>query len=84
MYYYVVEEYRVANELLTEDIYVRFPSGLVRLHRDAVRCACLLAVSKSDCADVLSTLQALQAAVQRIEAYVRELEAKVDTATRKK
>lgn len=23
MYYYVVDEYRVSNELLTEDIYVR-------------------------------------------------------------
>jgi hypothetical protein len=26
MYYYVLEEYRVSNELLTEDIYVRCPS----------------------------------------------------------
>ncbi|KAF2714105.1 WLM-domain-containing protein [Pleomassaria siparia CBS 279.74] len=40
MYYYVVDEYRVSNELLTEDIY------------------------------------ALQAAVQRIEGYVRTLEDK--------
>ncbi|KAF2011623.1 hypothetical protein BU24DRAFT_413258 [Aaosphaeria arxii CBS 175.79] len=42
MYYYVVDEYRVSNELLTEDIY------------------------------------ALQSAVQRIEAYVKTLEEKVD------
>ena len=42
MYYYVIDEYRVSNELLTEDIY------------------------------------ALQAAVQRIEGYVRTLEEKVD------
>ncbi|KAF2732781.1 WLM-domain-containing protein [Polyplosphaeria fusca] len=42
MYYYVIDEYRVSNELLTEDIY------------------------------------ALQAAVQRIETYVRTLEEKVD------
>ncbi|KAF2122474.1 hypothetical protein BDV96DRAFT_560874 [Lophiotrema nucula] len=42
MYYYVVDEYRVSNLLLTEDIY------------------------------------ALQAAVQRIEAYVKTLEEKVD------
>ncbi|KAF2129748.1 hypothetical protein P153DRAFT_366258 [Dothidotthia symphoricarpi CBS 119687] len=42
MYYYVVDEYRVSNQLLTEDIY------------------------------------ALQAAVQRIEGYVRTLEDKVD------
>lgn len=25
MYYYVVDEYKVSNELLTEDIYVRSP-----------------------------------------------------------
>jgi hypothetical protein len=43
MYYYVIDEYRVSNELLTEDIY------------------------------------ALQAAVQRIEGYVRTLEEKVDS-----
>ncbi|ORY04768.1 hypothetical protein BCR34DRAFT_572467 [Clohesyomyces aquaticus] len=46
MYYYVVDEYRVSNELLTEDIY------------------------------------ALQAAVQRIESYVRTLEEKVDAKKR--
>jgi hypothetical protein len=43
MYYYVIDEYRVSNELLTEDIY------------------------------------ALQAAVQRIEGYVRTLEERVDS-----
>lgn len=25
MYYYVIDEYRVSNQLLTEDIYVRLP-----------------------------------------------------------
>jgi hypothetical protein len=29
MYYYVIDEYRVSNELLTEDIYVRSPNNLV-------------------------------------------------------
>ncbi|OCK77251.1 hypothetical protein K432DRAFT_384837 [Lepidopterella palustris CBS 459.81] len=48
MYYYVIDEYKVSNELLTEDIY------------------------------------ALQAAVQRIEGYVRTLEEKVDASTKKK
>lgn len=48
MYYYVIEEYKVSNELLTEDIY------------------------------------ALQAAVQRIDGYVRTLEEKVEIATKKK
>ncbi|GAB7363314.1 hypothetical protein MBLNU230_g3595t1 [Neophaeotheca triangularis] len=44
MYYYVVDEYKVSNELLTEDIYT------------------------------------LQAAVQRIEAYVKNLETEVKAA----
>ncbi|OCL01223.1 WLM-domain-containing protein [Glonium stellatum] len=48
MYYYVIDEYKVSNELLTEDIY------------------------------------ALQAAVQRIEGYVRTLEEKVEAAGKKK
>lgn len=43
LYYYVVDEYKVSNELLTEDIY------------------------------------ALQAAVQRIETYVKSLEDEVKT-----
>ncbi|KAJ8607199.1 hypothetical protein MRB53_040459 [Persea americana] len=53
-YYYVLEEYRISNELLTEDIYVG-PSCLVSSMQ-------------------LTKLQALQAAVQRIESYVRSLE----------
>ncbi|OBT72238.1 hypothetical protein VF21_08165 [Pseudogymnoascus sp. 05NY08] len=48
VYYYVLEEYRVANELLTEDIY------------------------------------SLQAAVQRVHAYVETLEEKLDNAERRK
>ncbi|KAF2144595.1 uncharacterized protein K452DRAFT_223071 [Aplosporella prunicola CBS 121167] len=47
MYFYVMEEYRVSNQLLTEDIY------------------------------------ALQSAVQRIEGYVRAMEEKVESRTRK-
>ncbi|KAF2278284.1 WLM-domain-containing protein [Westerdykella ornata] len=46
MYYYVIDEYRVSNELLTEDIY------------------------------------ALQAAVQRIEKYVKEMEETIDKKKR--
>ncbi|CAO2656418.1 Nn.00g052210.m01.CDS01 [Neocucurbitaria sp. VM-36] len=46
MYYYVIDEYRVSNQLLTEDIY------------------------------------ALQAAVQRIEGYVRTLEDQVNAKKR--
>ncbi|KFZ20393.1 hypothetical protein V502_03197 [Pseudogymnoascus sp. VKM F-4520 (FW-2644)] len=48
VYYYVLEEYRVANELLTEDIY------------------------------------SLQAAVQRVHAYVETLEEKLDKVERRK
>ncbi|KAF2229132.1 hypothetical protein EV356DRAFT_456443 [Viridothelium virens] len=48
LYYYVLNEYKVSNELLTEDIY------------------------------------ALQAAVQRIEGYVKTLEDKVTDVSRKK
>lgn len=29
VYYYILEEYRVSNSLLTEDIYVRFDSLLL-------------------------------------------------------
>ncbi|KAK2766271.1 hypothetical protein FQN54_007788 [Arachnomyces sp. PD_36] len=48
VYYYILDEYRLSNEMLTEDIY------------------------------------ALQAATQRIHAYVTELEAKVDQLQKKK
>jgi len=44
LYYYMIDEYKVSNELLTEDIY------------------------------------ALQAAVQRLETYVKGLEDEVKTA----
>ncbi|KAK3066619.1 hypothetical protein LTR53_016965 [Teratosphaeriaceae sp. CCFEE 6253] len=54
LYYYVIDEYKVSNELLTEDIYVRtvIPS-VVWL--------------------------ALQAAVQRLEIYVKGVEEGVKT-----
>jgi hypothetical protein len=48
MYYYVLEDYRVSNELLTEEIY------------------------------------ALQAAVQRIQQHMRNLEEAVEESQRKK
>jgi hypothetical protein len=38
MYYYVIDEYRVSNELLTEDIYVRGPSFLTCLDPYTTRC----------------------------------------------
>lgn len=54
VYYYILEEYRVSNELLTEDIYVRTNSEIQN--------------------PSLTRFQALQAAVQRTESYVRSLE----------
>jgi hypothetical protein len=35
MYYYVIDEYRVSNQLLTEDIYVRWPSFYLSNARQA-------------------------------------------------
>ncbi|KAL1970160.1 hypothetical protein VTN77DRAFT_6565 [Rasamsonia byssochlamydoides] len=48
VYYYILEEYRVSNEMLTEDIY------------------------------------ALQAASQRLNGYISELETKIDELQKKK
>ncbi|OJD15454.1 hypothetical protein AJ78_04295 [Emergomyces pasteurianus Ep9510] len=48
VYYYILDEYRVSNEMLTEDIY------------------------------------ALQAATQRLNAYMTDLEAKMDQVQKKK
>ena len=33
VYYYILEEYKVSNELLTEDIYVRSPRFLIQVLR---------------------------------------------------
>lgn len=61
LYYYVVDDYKVSNELLTEDIYV---------------CTCAFPSLPED---ELTLDQALQAAVQRIENYVKTLEDEVKT-----
>ena len=42
MYYYVIDEYRVSNELLTEDIYVRLPS-VMRCDMQLCTCSALVA-----------------------------------------
>ena len=68
MYYYVIDEYRVSNELLTEDIYVRLPNNLVFTQSQSVKAP----------HRILTCIQALQSAVQRIESYVKTLEEKVD------
>jgi hypothetical protein len=37
LYYYVVDEYKVSNELLTEDVYVSFALELHRIASDETR-----------------------------------------------
>jgi hypothetical protein len=72
MYYYVIDEYRVSNELLTEDIYVR--------HGIAPCCTtCGPTEGWMDRLYKANTMQALQSAVQRIEMYVKTVEEKVDS-----
>ncbi|KAI4716061.1 hypothetical protein E4T48_07757 [Aureobasidium sp. EXF-10727] len=65
LYYYVIDEYRVSNELLTEDIYVSLLPA---------RFAPMRARPKTNCS---GDTQALQSAVSRIEGYVKSLEEKV-------
>jgi hypothetical protein len=62
LYYYVVDEYRVSNELLSEDVYVssRNTFQISTAHRIS---------SLHD-----GSTQALQSAVQRLEGYVKGLE----------
>lgn len=49
MYYYILEEYKVSNELLTEDIYVRGPpSSLPDLRAMMVESYC---IHKEGCGD---------------------------------
>jgi hypothetical protein len=61
LYYYVIDEYKVSNELLTEDIYVSLA------HSYKSRCIGVNVFPR----------KALQAAVQRIEKYVSSLEEEV-------
>ncbi|KAI4731666.1 hypothetical protein E4T49_00545 [Aureobasidium sp. EXF-10728] len=65
LYYYVIDEYRVSNELLTEDIYVSTPSRTLCADESKL---------KTNCS---GDTQALQSAVSRIEGYVKSLEEKV-------
>jgi hypothetical protein len=75
MYYYVIDEYRVSNQLLTEDIYVRLhtypPIEYGRILPELQ--------SQTHFRRLANEVQALQSAVQRIEGYVRTLEEKVGT-----
>jgi hypothetical protein len=64
LYYYVVDEYRVSNELLSEDVYVSFPRQCE---------ACQHSATNIQLTRWFHT-QALQSAVQRLEGYVKGLE----------
>ena len=79
MYYYILEEYKVSNELLTEDIYVR----VLSVCRDTSCCRGAGPRFLADPFFMLAT-QALQAAVQRIHTYVQGLEEKVTLLEQKR
>ena len=91
VYYYILEEYKVSNELLTEDIYVRDLPNSVPFRHSAQyypggRGPSALAVHFAAImcgATPLTSKQALQAAVQRIHSYVTELENRIVQSQRK-
>lgn len=67
VYYYILKEYRVSNELLTEDIYVGFQSWCcARNGRNANFNA-----------------QSLQSASQKLNKYIAELETRLDQLQKK-
>ena len=69
VYYYVLEEYKVSNELLTEDIHVRIRPYWAGM---------------DDHGTNWTWVQALQSAVHRIHTYVQTLEEKMEALERKK
>ncbi|CRK33711.1 hypothetical protein BN1708_019290, partial [Verticillium longisporum] len=70
VYSYLVKEYKLSNELLTEDIYCPFTHDMYAEDHPADQ--------------VVSSIQALQAAVQRVTVYVQTLEEKMDALERKR
>ncbi len=71
VYYYILGEYRVSNEMLTEDIYVRF-----YLH--TIPYFVFFIVYR------FNSHQALQSATQKLQTYISELESRVDQLQKKK
>jgi hypothetical protein len=74
LYYYVIDEYRVSNELLTEDIYVSYHPPFSHTPRRRERQTKKARRKETNC---VGLQQALQSAVSRIEGYVKGLEEKV-------
>ena len=71
LYYYVIDEYRVSNELLTEDIYVSTPKRPNHSRTSLYHTKMYTETNR------YINQQALQSAVSRIEGYVKSLEEKV-------
>ncbi|KAM9878312.1 hypothetical protein VDGL01_07621 [Verticillium dahliae] len=107
VYSYLVKEYKLSNELLTEDIYRRrrregrrMPFLPVESHPELERRLSPVPVlqgvfpscpftydlyAEDHDADLfVSSIQALQAAVQRVTVYVQTLEEKMDALERKR
>ncbi len=100
VYYYILEEYKISNEMLTEDIYV-CTCGLPSRAANTLSLSAPF-VSQHESfrsrrntgqstnlrvgmgANVRAILQALQAATQRIYAHVSEIENKMALLERKK
>ena len=80
VYYYILGEYRVSNEMLTEDIFVCFLYLPILYH-----CYGIISLGYDEKANELpSSEQALQAATQKLQTYIQELENKVDQLQKKK
>lgn len=90
LYYYVIDEYKVSNELLTEDIFVclslylplpdlsiQSPSAYLFSPFPSGSIPQLFISNHFSLLTRYPPLQALQSAVQRIEGYVKTLEEKV-------
>ncbi len=89
IYYYVLDEYRLSNELLTEDIYVSTSFCPITPRVQAQSLAQLVLQRSLGMKDIetmmieLTLLQTLQAAVQRVHTYVETLEAKLEALEKK-
>ncbi|KAM0139449.1 hypothetical protein ACHAP3_003220 [Botrytis cinerea] len=97
VYYYILEEYKVSNELLTEDIYVSsisFGSSLLGLERMMLRAGREEGGGRREDPTIRSGLdenkanqgmiQSLQNSVQRVHTYVQSLEEKLADLEKKK
>lgn len=81
IYYYVLDEYKLSNELLTEDIYV----STLHLQPSITASTGVEAVAEHTVRGRANfTPQSMQSAVQRVHEYVQTLEEKVDELEKRK